>query len=178
MRRRDITRACWLIAGMIPGFAAAAVQIEPLVLLAPDRQLTGCGARIQSQRATTDATVLLYVSKDDTGPKTVFQVSVNGPHGAQILHAADLVTDSFRMQDVLGLGTVTDGRYIVERHLGPDRQGAVFRELMLSGGRLELRLAEGAVAIPIPGPAPAQVMRTYLQCTGDLYRSGRSALPP
>lgn len=157
----------WLTAG-------AASVIEPLILFDGAGVLMACGAKIGHSAPDVSVTVYLYVDKGPRVATTWFRVSARQDDEKLDIERVDLRYAELHLGALLSRQSNEDGEYVASAELPPDRQAEMFRQLLLSGGTLNLDLARGdRLRLPISGPAPAQVFRAYLQCTDDLYSRPR-----
>ncbi|MDH3637638.1 MAG: hypothetical protein OES09_04155 [Gammaproteobacteria bacterium] len=161
---------------LLPAVASGAPHtiFEPLVLLNDRREVTACGSVIHTRDASgTGVRIRLMVERNAIGPLTVMTVELapgepraDTPIKSATLHLRGNETTA-GLQPVSGPGS---NAFRAQAHQPGDEQGALFRGLMLAGGHIEVVLNNDArLRFDIAGPAPSNVFRHYLACTGDLY---------
>jgi hypothetical protein len=164
-----------LLAG-IGGAHASKQHIEPLILLDQQSRVAACGARVTARDSGDVAVELTWqVLRDAEGPKTILSAGHARAGVAAGVTAISLQVGEYDIARLLSrTSPPTAGRFRLEGRLSAERQGRLFRDFMLAGGSLRLQLDDGtAWQADIRGPAPRDVFRGYLQCSGDLFRSDR-----
>lgn len=148
----------------------AATVIEPLILIDETGSPQACGSKIRHVDEGLTVSVYLYLIKGPLRTKTLFRASARRDGARLEIERADLANEDLRLAALLSKQADETGDYVASAELSLQQHSDMFRRLMLSGGTLQLESADGeAIRVRIRGPAPAQVFRAYLQCTGDLY---------
>ncbi|MDH3281199.1 MAG: hypothetical protein OEQ18_08715 [Gammaproteobacteria bacterium] len=166
----------------LPSFAAYGAPhtvFEPLVLLNDHRQVTACGSVIHTgSESGTRLRMRLLIERNARGPLTVMTVEFTSLEpGSEsrirsaVLHLRGTETPP-RLHPASQPGSTS---FRAQAHQRGDEQGALLRGLLLAGGQLDVVLDNDArYRFEITGPAPSNVFRHYLACTGDLYGPRRN----
>jgi hypothetical protein len=148
------------------------VRVEPVTLMAEGR-IAGCG--LASAHADTDGTVIGEVLAFREGARTVFSIRARTADlsaGQPAFAGVRLTTASHDTAVLFPAPTVSAEGIVETRAALEGFAGSSFaQELMVMGGRFEMRRPDGRViAYDLPRPIPHGVRQAYLNCAGDLFR--------
>ncbi len=163
-----------LIALLVPALMGAdsEVRVEPVTLMAGG-QIAGCG--FSSTQPQPEDTVIGEVLALREGDGTVFSIRARttGRNGGEAVFAGVRLTTASHDSAVLfPAPAVSSGGILETRAALEGFTGSSFaQELMVTGGRFEMRRADGGIiAYDLPRPMPHRVRQAYLNCAGDLFR--------
>lgn len=166
---------CALIAVVVPALMGAEreVSVEPVTLMA-EGQIAGCG--FSSAQSHPEGIVIGEVLALREGDGTVFSIRArtDGPRdgGEPAFVEVRLTTASHDTAVLFPPPAVAAGGILETRAPLEGFTGSSFvQELMVTGGRFEMRRADGRImAYDLPRPMPHGVRQAYLNCAGDLFR--------
>jgi hypothetical protein len=149
------------------------VRVEPVTLMA-EGQIAGCG--FSSTQSHPEGTVIGEVLALREGDGTVFSIRARTDGrrdgGEPAFAGVRLTTASHDTGVLFPPPAVTTGAILETRAPLEGFTGSSFvQELMVTGGRFEMRRADGRImAYDLPRPMPHGVRQAYLNCAGDLFR--------
>lgn len=149
-----------------------ALRAGPVVELDASGGVSGCGVRFFPEGADDVSAIALVARKSAAGVMFHLEAFVTGRPGIVTPRTVTLQTAS---HDTRALTSIErePGRIAFAGALPGDEGSGLVRELMVSGGTVELD-SEGVPPrrLSVPGPLPQLVRASYLNCAGDLYRPG------
>lgn len=159
-----------LLIGHLP--IVCATQYAPIVLVDQTaKRIEACGVSAETETAGGSLRLELRQVRAPGDPQTVFQVWLNDTAGrplafdGAVLHTPSASTASFAPR------SSDDATFAAVGRLAGAAGGQLFRELLLGSAEVVLNPDAGeARTVALPGPAPLRVNKTYLYCSGDMYR--------
>ncbi len=152
---------------------ALAVQVEPVVLL-KGSEIAACGLQfVDLDTSAPLARAEVLVSRADN--TTRFTITgFPSPEFSGDLARIALTTVTYDTRDLFPDPIPTEGGAITtSTTLEPFAGGDLMRELMVSGGKVEIETRAGLTqSVAIPAPVPHGIRQAYLNCSGDLVRPG------
>ncbi len=148
------------------------ISVEPVTLLDAGK-IAGCGLKATAR--ADDATTIGEVIAFRSGDVTVFSVrarAVDGAGNAMRPSHIRLTTASHDTRTLFPAPRPhSDGQIETRAHLAGFTGSSFAQELMVMGGRFEVRREDqSTLTFDLPLPMPHTVRQAYLNCAGDLFR--------